>query len=675
MKTAILLVTGNSLSLAETLHQEMNDSEIFTLEHFPGCTYISSLSDFIEENFDEYDAFIFICAMGICVRTIAPHVKDKHTDPAVICVDSMGRNAISVLSGHIGQANKITQDVAHILGANPVISTLSDNSGLWALDTLGQEFGWEVLVGMSHAYYKNIELLDDDEEEESDEGEDYNEEEYGEDEDEEEEYDEDEEEEYDEDEEEIEDDNSIILQMRDGTNYNERTKEFNVIINLFVNKYRTALLLEIRDEGTDYLERTRPQHVDVYYHRSDMDLSQYKLLIIVSPFMFFDPAIAHIQFIPKILHVGLGLALDPPEFEELFVNLVVGAPGKNICGQAIKEVATIDVKRNVEVIKKLQKLVDVRFYTAEELSQVEVPNPSTTVQKYMGTPSVCEAAAILSSHHGVLYAEKFKGLSNKSTFAIAIENGYLRQGHIEIVGAGPGDPDLISVRGRQMLEKADLILYAGSLVPRELTFCAKPGATVRSSASMDLEEQFALMKKFYDEGKFIVRLHTGDPCIYGAIQEQMNYFDQHHMSYHITPGISSFQAAAAALKSQFTIPEKVQSIILTRGEGRTPMPEREQLHLLARSQSTMCIFLSAGIAEQVQEELLQEYPETTPVAVCYHLTWKDERIYRGELKDLAKIVKENNLTLTTMIVVGEAIDNREGLSRLYAHEFKHLFRK
>ena len=687
MKTAILLVTGNSLSLAETLHQEMNDSEIFTLEHFPGCTYISSLSDFIEENFDEYDAFIFICAMGICVRTIAPHVKDKHTDPAVICVDSMGRNAISVLSGHIGQANKITQDVAHILGANPVISTLSDNSGLWALDTLGQEFGWEVLVGMSHAYYENIELLDD-EEEESDEGEDYNEEEeYGEDEDEEydeeeeydedeeEEYDEDEEEEYDEDEEEIEDDNSIILQMRDGTNYNERTKEFNVIINLFVNKYRTALLLEIRDEGTDYLERTRPQHVDVYYHRSDMDLSQYKLLIIVSPFMFFDPAIAHIQFIPKILHVGLGLALDPPEFAELFVNLVVGAPGKNICGQAIKEVATIDVKRNVEVIKKLQKLVDVRFYTAEELSQVEVPNPSTTVQKYMGTPSVCEAAAILSSHHGVLYAEKFKGLSNKSTFAIAIENGYLRQGHIEIVGAGPGNPDLISVRGRQMLEKADLILYAGSLVPRELTFCAKPGATVRNSASMDLEEQFALMKKFYGEGKFIVRLHTGDPCIYGAIQEQMNYFDQHQMSYHITPGISSFQAAAAALKSQFTIPEKVQSIILTRGEGRTPMPEREQLHLLARSQSTMCIFLSASIAEQVQEELLQEYPETTPVAVCYHLTWKDERIYRGELKDLAKIVKENNLTLTTMIVVGEAIDNREGLSRLYAHEFKHLFRK
>ena len=192
---------------------------------------------------------------------------------------------------------------------------------------------------------------------------------------------------------------------------------------------------------------------------------------------------------------------------------------------------------------------------------------------------------------------------------------------------------------------------------------------------MTLEEQFALMKEFYDRGQLVVRLHTGDPCIYGAIQEQMNFFDRYGMHYHITPGISSFQAAAAALQSQFTIPEKVQTIILTRGEGRTPMPEKEKLSLLARSQSTMCIFLSAGVIDQVQQELLEHYPPTTPVAACYHLTWKDERIYRGELKDLAQIVKENNLTLTTMIVVGDAIDNREGLSRLYSHQFKHLFRK
>jgi precorrin-4 methylase len=155
----------------------------------------------------------------------------------------------------------------------------------------------------------------------------------------------------------------------------------------------------------------------------------------------------------------------------------------------------------------------------------------------------------------------------------------------------------------------------------------------------------------------------------------MAYFDEHGMSYHITPGISSFQAAAAALRSQFTIPEKVQTIILTRGEGRTPMPDKEKLHLLARSQSTMCIFLSASVVEDVQRDLLEHYLPETPVAACYKLTWKDERVYRGQLKDLTKIVKENNLTLTTLIVVGEAIDNRHGLSRLYAHEFKHLFRK
>ena len=159
------------------------------------------------------------------------------------------------------------------------------------------------------------------------------------------------------------------------------------------------------------------------------------------------------------------------------------------------------------------------------------------------------------------------------------------------------------------------------------------------------------MKQFYDQGKYIVRLHTGDPCIFGAIQEQMAFFDQNHMDYHITPGISSFLAAAAELQSQFTIPERTQTIILTRGEGRTPMPEKEQLHLLAKSQSTMCIFLSAAIVDEVQKELLMEYPEDTPVAACYHLTWPDQKIYRGKLKDLAKIVHDNKLTLTTMLVV------------------------
>ena len=294
-----------------------------------------------------------------------------------------------------------------------------------------------------------------------------------------------------------------------------------------------------------------------------------------------------------------------------------------------------------------------------------------------GIYGVAEACALKSSQEGMMLIEKHKGQlteGNHFTFAVCLDRKSCREGHIEIVGAGPGDPELVSVRGKHFLQQADLILYAGSLVPVELTHYAKSGAVVRSSASMTLEEQFALMKEFYDRGLLVVRLHAGDPCIYGAIQEQMAFFDQYRMSYHITPGISSFQAAAAALRSQFTIPEKVQTIILTRGEGRTPMPEKEQLHKLAQSQSTMCIYLSAGIVEQVQDELLQVYPPETPVAACYKLTWKEERIYRGQLKDLARIVRENNLTLTTLLVVGEAIDNRKGLSRLYSHQFKHLFR-
>jgi precorrin-4 C11-methyltransferase len=377
-----------------------------------------------------------------------------------------------------------------------------------------------------------------------------------------------------------------------------------------------------------------------------------------------------------IAALGFGLANHPDDYEYIYdeIDEAMNQIGVLPC---YKRYCTIDVKEDEEFCAMLvddlnEELV---FYSAEELAKVEVPNPSKTVEKHVGTPSVCEAAAILGSNHGKLIVPKVKG--RNWTAALAIDYKYLREdkGHIEIVGAGPGDPDLVSVRGRKMLERADLILYAGSLVPKALTACHKPGAVVRSSADMALEEQCMLMKEHYDKGHYIVRLHTGDPCIFGAIQEQMAFFDANGMDYHITPGISSFLAAAAELRSQFTIPERTQTIILTRGEGRTPMPEKEQLHLLARSQSTMCIFLSAAIVDDVQRELLQEYPEDTPVAACYHLTWPDQRIYRGVLKDLAKIVHDNHLTLTTMLVVGEAIDNRAGLSELYNKHFTHLFRQ
>ncbi|MBO4430321.1 MAG: precorrin-4 C(11)-methyltransferase [Bacteroidaceae bacterium] len=597
-KVAIIQISEAGQQIAQTIERAFDAIVISRQE--------------VGKRWKDFDAFVFIGAMGICVRTIAPYIKDKHEDPAVVCVDSLGLNVISVLSGHVGGANELARDIATMIGAHEVITTQSDNAGLWALDTFEKRFDWPVASD-------------------------------------------------------IEDMNNCIF--------------------AFVNRKPTALLMEIRDEGTDYLEKTLPAHVTLINNIREADPKKYKLIIIVSPFIQHAPeGMLELHFVPMVGTIGFGLAHHPQDYEWIYDEIDQAFADRGILPCAHRY-CTIDVKADEPFVEELRNVYneEVMFFTADELAKVEVPHPSSTVQKHIGTPSVCEAAAILGSNHGKLIVPKIKG--KNWTAALAIDKQHLRTlnskpstlnpsiGHIEIVGAGPGDPDLVSVRGRKMLERADLILYAGSLVPKALTECHKPGAVVRSSADMNLEEQCALMKEHYDKGHFIVRLHTGDPCIFGAIQEQMAFFDANGMDYHITPGISSFLAAAAELRSQFTIPERIQTIILTRGEGRTPMPEKEQLHLLAKSQSTMCIFLSAAIVDDVQRELLQEYPADTPVAACYHLTWPDQKIYRGQLKDLAKIVHDNNLTLTTMLVVGEAIDNRQGLSELYNKHFTHLFRK
>lgn len=608
---AIVVVSVSSLPLARQIKKQYPDAVIYSKESQEETVVMESIDSIVGDLFLQSDAIIFIGAMGICVRCIAPYVMDKHTDPAVVCIDSTGKYIIPVLSGHIGRANELSIELAQTLGGNAIVTTQSDNTGLWALDTLAEKFDWTVVA--------------------------------------------------------------------DDLTDNENA--MNACIAAFVNKKPTALLLNVRDKGTDYLESTCPEHVQIFNKFSDIPLDRFELVITVGPFIY-EANVMMVSYFPKVLHLGVGCRKDvkgdPVKMHQHIIETLID---NNLCPESLADISSIDLKKDEPMLALLAYgIMDCPYktYPAEVLNRLSVPNPSAKVKEVTQSSSVAEAAAIQSAGGGLLLLEKQKGQlgeQNDYTFAVAMDKSVQRQGHIEIVGAGPGDPELISIRGRRMLEKADLILYAGSLVPKELTYCAKPGATVRSSADMNLEEQFALMKEFYDKGKFVVRLHTGDPCIYGAIQEQMAFFDQYEMSYHITPGISSFQAAAAALQSQFTIPEKVQTIILTRGEGRTPMPEKEQLHKLAASQSTMCIYLSAGIVDKVQEELLQHYAPTTPVAACYKLTWKDERIYRGELKDLAKIVKDNHLTLTTLLVVGDAIDNREGLSRLYADEFKHLFRK
>ncbi len=583
------------------------------------------LASIIEKENLRFDgeAVVFIGALGICVRKILPIVNDKYTDPAVICIDSTGKYVIPVLSGHVGGANELAREIAKITGGEAVVTTQSDNTGLWALDTLAKRFGWRMQP--------------------------------------------------------------------------LAREEMNRSIAAFVNKEPVALVIEYDDEGTQYLQSTCPEHVALFRNFDEYEkycntaekegnsaTEGFRLLIAVSPYHHNSTGIRQIQYCPPCLNIGVGCQKDAPE--AIADKILAEVEEKGFARESISSIGTIELKKDEPSVKRLGKLMPwarTDIHRAEALGAIDVPNPSQKVFDITGCYGVSESSALASSHEGKLVVEKQKGYVNADgkelhyTWALAEDLlASKEKGHIEIVGAGPGDPDLISVRGRKFLESADLILYAGSLVPRELTFCAKEGATVRSSANMDLEEQFALMKEFYDKGKLVVRLHTGDPCIYGAIQEQMAFFDKYGMRYHITPGISSFLAAAAELKSQFTIPERCQTIILTRGEGRTPMPDKEKLHLLAQHQSTMCIFLSASIVDEVMKELLDGgYPPETPVAACYKLTWKEQRIYRGQLKDLAKILKENNLTLTTMIVVGEAIDNREGLSKLYDGHFTHLFRK
>lgn len=599
---AIILVSEGGLPTARLISHELGDAPVFTTHTLEGCQTFPSYAQFMAAHFREYDLFVFIGAMGICIRSIAPFIKGKYTDPAILCVDSTGRFVISVLSGHIGGANDWARRVAAITGGEAVVTTQSDNTGLWALDTLARRFDWRTAA--SHA-------------------------------------------------------------------------EMNRMISLFVGNQPTALLLDVKDRGTDYLERTLPEHVSVFYRFEDIRPEAFRLIIAVTPFIY-TADVPILYYRPRVLHVGIGCRRDSAP-EGVAEHMAAVMEAHRLSPLAVRSVATIELKKDEPLFHALAQTweAEKHVYRADELADITVPNPSQKVFDTTGVWGVSESTAQRASGFGPLVMEKQKGVLSASsdfTLAVALDADAQRGGFIEIVGAGPGDPELVSVRGKRLLETADLILYAGSLVPRELTEYAKPGATVRSSAGMTLEEQFETMKAFYDRGLFIVRLHTGDPCIYGAIQEQMAFFDRYGMRYHITPGISSFQAAAAALRSQFTIPERVQTIILTRGEGRTPMPEREKLHLLARSQSTMCIYLSAAIVDDVQAELLQAYPPETPVAACYKLTWRDERIYRGQLKDLAQIVKENHLTLTTMLVVGEAIDNRQGLSHLYASDFKHLFR-
>ncbi len=247
---------------------------------------------------------------------------------------------------------------------------------------------------------------------------------------------------------------------------------------------------------------------------------------------------------------------------------------------------------------------------------------------------------------------------------------------VYFVGAGPGDPDLITVKGRKLLEEADIVVYAGSLVNPAVLAVTPANCEIHNSASMTLDEVIAVMKAGVEQGKKVVRLHTGDPSIYGAIQEQIDLLNKLEISWQVVPGVSSFLAAAAALGQEYTLPGVSQTVIITRMEGRTPVPEKEQIRSLAAHQTTMCIFLSVHMFGELVQELLDGgYSAETPVAVVEKASWPEQRIFRGTLTTIADQLVAAGVSRTAMVIVGDVLAREYEQSRLYAPEFGHMFRE
>ena len=248
---------------------------------------------------------------------------------------------------------------------------------------------------------------------------------------------------------------------------------------------------------------------------------------------------------------------------------------------------------------------------------------------------------------------------------------------IHFVGAGSGAADLITLRGKKFLEEADVVIYAGSLVNPQLLEYTKQGCNIYNSAKMTLEEALEVMTAAEEEGKTTVRLHTGDPCLYGAIREQMDVLDERGIAYDYCPGVSSFCGAASALNLEYTLPNVSQSVIITRMTGRTPVPEKESIESFAAHHATMVIFLSTGLLEELSKRLIEGgYEPDTPAAIVYKATWEDEKSFVCTVETLAQTAKENGITKTALMIIGDAVaHNSYERSKLYDPGFTTEFRK
>jgi precorrin-4 C11-methyltransferase len=460
----------------------------------------------------------------------------------------------------------------------------------------------------------------------------------------------------------------------------ERLKEAALAL---VNGAPVAVIQEIGRKGEWLDERDLPRNVTFGRDGVVLNLHEFEYVVCITDRLISTTsAVRVLLFRPLSLVLGVGCerGISTDALEDGLTRFLAE---HRFARTSIGTVTSVDLKADEEAIGELARRHgwQTAFYGADELARVaEAPNPSEVVARCVGTPGVAEPAALLAAGAKRLLVEKQVMTSplapQRMTFALARSAAFEEPGPEKVVfiGAGPGDPDLLTLKAHRALARADVVVYAGSLVPEEVLRHAPTTAVLHNSAPLTLEEVMAVLVPAARAGKRVVRLHSGDTSLYSAIQEQMARLDEAGIAYEVIPGVSSFQAAAAALKAELTLPEVAQTVILTRAEGETPMPEGESLEALARHRATLCIFLSARLVDRVQEQLLTAYAPDTPAAILYRVSWPDEKIVLTELRHLAEEVSRHKLSRTTLIVVGTAVGRRQNRSRLYDKDHGHIFR-
>ena len=460
-----------------------------------------------------------------------------------------------------------------------------------------------------------------------------------------------------------------------------------------VNEEPVALVQECGDPDWWTRPVPLPSHIKIFKSLEEIENKNgFNAYLIVSDRLM-DEELKDIKdkvvlYRPKTLSLGTGCNSNTP-IEEIKEGIEETLKDAGLSIKSLRNFASIERKKDEPAYVALQEewKIPFVFFTKEELNTFKhLPNPSEVVKKFVGTPGVAEPAAMLAAINEDLLVPKRKFANMTAAVARTPyvqamvdqeidQEEDIKPGRVYIVGAGPGHPDLMTVRGVNLLRRADLVVFAGSLVPRKLLKNCPPACETIDSKGLDLGQITELCMNAANDNKVVVRLHTGEPSIYGATLEQCDIFKENGVPFEMVPGISSFQAAAAVLKAEFTIPEVSQTLIISRAAGRTPVPEKEELKLLGSHGSTIVLYLSVGLASKVQEDLLTCYPADTPAAICYRVSWPDEKIIKCELGELEKTVERHAIKMHALIIVGPGLKSHGTKSRLYADDFTHRFRK